>query len=290
MCFGQDETALDLPCLHWGNTESVWKVLLVHGFLSSAETFLELAEGMVAKGWYVTAVDLRGHGSAPKGSKYRIEDYALDLEQVVLCNGAPWDLVIAHSMGAAASAVVASKNSRWCNRLAMLDPCLYWTRTSEDEIASFVRCCKEETVQDVHRSHPHWNTSVVEAKIKGQRAVPECCIRETLISNSARDFRFPASQLDIPIFILGADLSKTTFNGWGSCAVKDNVSFVRLDGTSHNPHRDKPVEALHLIGQWAYDTAMSDAEFFGPPPVSSITCEATHQSDYLAYPEILAAF
>jgi pimeloyl-ACP methyl ester carboxylesterase len=226
-------------------------LLLVHGFLSSAETFVEIAEGMVANGWCVTAVDLRGHGSAPQGSTYHMEDYAADLEQVLCVGGKPWDLVVAHSMGAAASSIVASRNPAWCNRLAMLDPCLYWTPTSESEAESFVACCQKETIEDVLASQPHWNRSVVEAKIKGQQSVSAQCIRDTLVNNSFRDFRVEAAQLELPLFIIGADMSKTTFAGWGDCQVKADFSFVRLDGTSHNPHRDKPNEVLCLLREWA---------------------------------------
>jgi pimeloyl-ACP methyl ester carboxylesterase len=281
MCFARNESPLELPLTHWGNPDAALRVLLVHGFLSSAETFVELAEGMVAQGWHVTAVDLRGHGKAPQGSTYRIEDYALDLEQVTRSNGKPWDLVVAHSMGAAASSVVASRNPSWCNRLAMLDPCLYWTPTEESQVPSFVACCTNETVEDVLKSQPHWNASVVEAKIKGQRAVSERCIRETLLSNSLRDFRVYAAELDLPLFIVGSDLSKTTFDGWGSCPVKENISFIRLDGTSHNPHRDKPVEVLELIEDWARDAPVRvTRDPLQPLGKSSITCGVNYELGY----------
>jgi pimeloyl-ACP methyl ester carboxylesterase len=54
-------------------------------------------------GWHATAVDLRGHGTAPRALDYTIDAYASDVLHTAAPDGEPWDLVIGHSLGGAAA-------------------------------------------------------------------------------------------------------------------------------------------------------------------------------------------
>ena len=73
-------------------------------------------------GWYAAAVDLRGHGTAPRALDYTIAAYAADLAATAPADGEPWDLVIGHSLGGAASTVAAAAHPAWTRRLILIDP------------------------------------------------------------------------------------------------------------------------------------------------------------------------
>jgi alpha-beta hydrolase superfamily lysophospholipase len=51
-------------------------------------------------GWHATAVDLRGHGTAPRALDYTIDAYASDVLHTAAPDDEPWDLVIGHSSAA----------------------------------------------------------------------------------------------------------------------------------------------------------------------------------------------
>jgi Lysophospholipase len=116
--------ALTLPRLHWGPKDSTLQALVVHGLGSSAATTWRLSEALAEAGWSATAVDLRGHGLAPRGSSYRIEDFAEDLAATTPVGGGSWDVVIGHSIGAASAVFAAHHNPSWAERLILLDPAL----------------------------------------------------------------------------------------------------------------------------------------------------------------------
>ena len=88
--------ALTLPRLHWGPKDSELTALIVHGLGSSAATTWQLSEALAEAGWSATAVDLRGHGLAPRGTSYRIDDFAEDLAATTPEGGGSWDVVIGH--------------------------------------------------------------------------------------------------------------------------------------------------------------------------------------------------
>jgi pimeloyl-ACP methyl ester carboxylesterase len=117
-------STVTLPRWHWGDPTSPRRALLVHGLGSSAQTTWRLSEGLADAGWSATAVDLRGHGDAPRASRYRIEDFAGDLLGTRPEDGGAWQLVVGHSIGAAAAAQAAGTDDGWAERLVLLDPAL----------------------------------------------------------------------------------------------------------------------------------------------------------------------
>jgi len=70
---------LTLPRISWGDPASDRRVLLVHGLGSSAALMWRVGTALADAGWHATAVDLRGHGDAPRALDYSVAAYAADL-------------------------------------------------------------------------------------------------------------------------------------------------------------------------------------------------------------------
>ena len=71
--------AVTLPRLSWGDPAAERRVLLVHGLGSSGALMWRLGDAIAATGAVAVAVDLRGHGDAPRSLDYSVDAYAADL-------------------------------------------------------------------------------------------------------------------------------------------------------------------------------------------------------------------
>jgi alpha-beta hydrolase superfamily lysophospholipase len=82
----------------WGNGER--DVLIVHGLAEHLGRYQHVAERLVAAGWRVTVVELRGHGESGgrRGHTRHWHRYVEDLQAALAQVGRPVALV-AHSMG-----------------------------------------------------------------------------------------------------------------------------------------------------------------------------------------------
>ena len=76
-------------------------------------------------------MDLRGHGYAPRAATYRISDFAADVEATTPAGGGSWDVVIGHSIGAAAAVVAAHNSPQWDQEADLARPRHYWSSRSE---------------------------------------------------------------------------------------------------------------------------------------------------------------
>src|SRR3954452_3814698 len=105
-----------LPRISWGSPTAPRRALLVHGLGSNAALMWRFGVALGGAGWRADAVDLRGHGTAPRALDYTIAAYAADLASTTPEAGAG-ALVVAHSRGGAAAAVVAAADPGWTSRL-----------------------------------------------------------------------------------------------------------------------------------------------------------------------------
>ena len=97
-----------LPRLSWGDPASSRRALLVHGLGSNGALMWRYGTALADVGWHAQAVDLRGHGTAPRALDYTIDAYASDVLHTAAPDGEPWDLVIGHSLGGAAATAAMS--------------------------------------------------------------------------------------------------------------------------------------------------------------------------------------
>jgi len=244
--------ALALPKLHWGVTNSSRTALVVHGLGSSAATTWQVSEALADGGWSVTAIDLRGHGSAPRGSTYRIADFAEDLRHTTPDGGGSWDVVIGHSIGAASAVVSAHDEPAWTKRLILLDPALeLGDATTEQVLENQRQGHLHQGVDEIRGANPHWHPLDVEIKVQAHRQASLFALEHAVFDNDPWNVTREATTLSVPTHVIGADPAQGSMfcNDYAKRMVEANneMTYEVIEGAGHSVHRDKPHETIEAI-------------------------------------------
>ena len=244
---------LTLPRLAWGDPASDRHALLVHGLGSSAALMWRLGEALAEAGWHATAVDLRGHGDAPRALDYTVAAYGADLSITLPHRDGSWDAVIGHSLGGAASTLAAASDPAWTRRLVLIDPAI----SLEGRDATVIRKSQERAFDDnrlevVRAEHPHWHPQDVELKVDAVHRASRWAVEQTSAQNRPWDVRAEAATLAVPTHVIAADPSVySLFAGEaaeGILASNPRITMSVVEGAGHSPHRDKPEDTVrHLL-------------------------------------------
>jgi pimeloyl-ACP methyl ester carboxylesterase len=84
------------------------RLVLVHGITESRRTWDPLLAPLIAAGYRVIAVDLRGHGGSSRVAPYDLATMAGDLAAVLEVEGADDALLVGHSLGGAVVSAYAA--------------------------------------------------------------------------------------------------------------------------------------------------------------------------------------
>lgn len=239
-----------LPRLAWGSPDGP-RALLAHGLGSDGALMWRYGTALADAGWYAVAVDLRGHGAAPRALDYTIAAYAADLSVVAPDDGGPWDAVVGHSLGGAAATVAAAERPAWTRRLVLVDPAI----ALSDEDRETVRASQEQafadpTVEAVRAAHPDWHPIDVELKARAARRASRWAIEQTSLQNADWDVRAEAAALAVPTHVIGADPAVySLFTGALADEVLRNpvMTMGVIPGAGHSPHRDRPEAAVAAL-------------------------------------------
>lgn len=238
---------MQLPSHTWGDSNSTRRALLVHGLNGSAATWERFANRLVDDGWHVTAVDLRGHGSAPAGDDYALASYAADLPRH------DWDLVVGHSLGGASSLFAASTPG-FTQRLVLLDPVLEIDAADRDAIIADQIEELALTVESLTAAKPHWHPLDVTSKVDAARLSSVATARGSFDDNPDWNLVVEASTVRVPTLILGGDPAVYTMLAPETAAAittaNPHVSYVVLEGAGHSPQRDRFEETLAAVLAW----------------------------------------
>lgn len=239
-----------LPRLSWGAADAP-RVLLVHGLGSDGALMWRFGTALADAGWHAVAVDLRGHGDAPRALDYSIAAYAADLAAASPDGGGPWDAVVGHSLGGAAATVAAAEHPGWARRLVLIDPAI--KLSSEDR--DIVRVSQEQsfadpTVEAVRAEHPAWHPLDVELKARATQRASRWAIEQTSAQNEPWDVRAQAAALTLPTHVIGADPEvHSIFTGELAAEVLRNpaVTMSVIADAGHSPHRDRPEATVAAL-------------------------------------------
>lgn len=236
-----------LPRLSWGSPDAPRRALLVHGLGSNGALMWRYGVALADAGWRADAVDLRGHGTAPRTLDYSIPAYAADLAATRPGAGEPepWDLVIGHSLGGAASVVAAAGAPAWTRRLVLIDPAISLT----DRDRGIVRDSQTRSFDDpseaaVRADHPDWHPQDVELKALSAQQASRWAVEQTSAQNEPWDVTDAALRVDVPTHVIASDPHVySIFRGKpAEQVVERNPRFTMsvVEGAGHSPHRDKP--------------------------------------------------
>lgn len=248
-------TALTLPRLLWGSPDSRRQALIVHGLGSSAQTCWRIGEALAEWGFLATAVDLRGHGYAPRGSSYRIQDFADDLAQTAPTTTGAWDVVIGHSIGAASAAVAAFQRPEWAQKLVLLDPALALGEERKKLVHQGQLDGHDRlTEEDVARDNPHWHPLDIELRIWSARTASRFALEHAVLDNPVWDTTEQARGLSQETLVIGGDPDvDSMFTGdHAEELLKANprMTHTVIAGAGHSPHRDRPEATLQALREF----------------------------------------
>ncbi len=241
-----------LPRLSWGSPAAPHRALLVHGLGSNGALMWRFGTALADAGWRADAVDLRGHGTAPRALDYTLDAYAADLAATLPVGGGAWDVVVAHSLGGAAATIVASADAEWTRRLLLVDPAIHLTDHDRDVVRkSQEDAFADPTVEAVRRDHPLWHEHDVELKALSARQASRWAVEQTSTQNAVWDVRDEASALSIPTHVIASDPEVySIFRGKPAERVlADNprLTMSVVAGAGHSPHRDKPEATIAAL-------------------------------------------
>lgn len=241
-----------LPRIAWGDPAAERRALLVHGLGSSAALMWRLGTALADAGWHATAVDLRGHGDAPRGLDYSTDAYAADLAVTHPDGGGAWDAVIGHSLGGAASTVASADLPSWTRRLILIDPAI----AVEGRDAKIIRKSQERAfadprVETVRAEHPHWHPQDHELKVDAVLRASRWAVEQTSAQNQPWDVREAVTRLSVPTHVIGADPGVySLFTGALAdevVASSPRITMSVVPGAGHSPHRDAPEETIRQL-------------------------------------------
>jgi len=208
-------------------------------------------------GWRADAVDLRGHGTAPRALDYRLAAYAADLaatrpESLASAEAGTWDLVIGHSLGGAASVLATADHPSWTRRLILIDPAIALTDRDRDIVRdSQTRSFDDPSEAAVRAEHPHWHPQDVELKSLSARQASRWAVEQTSSQNPEWDVRATALRIDVPTHVIASDPAVySIFRGKPAEEVvtrNPRFSMSVVEGAGHSPHRDKPDAAVQAL-------------------------------------------
>ena len=243
---------LTLPRLCWGDPSSARRALLVHGLGSSGALMWRLGDALAAAGWHATAIDLRGHGDAPRALDYSVQAYGADLVSTLPTGGGRWDAVVGHSLGGAASTVAAASSPEWTARLVLLDPAIL----VDGRDAAIVRKSQERAFADnrielVREEHPHWHPQDWELKVDAVRRTSAWAVEQTSVQNTPWDVTADAARLTVPTHVIGSDPDVySIFAGEVArsvLAANPLITMSVVEGAGHSLHRDRPEDSIRQL-------------------------------------------
>lgn len=242
-------TPVTLPRLAWGHPDAPRHALLVHGLGSSGALMWRIGVALADAGWRAEAVDLRGHGDAPRTLDYSVAAYGADLAETAAPGGVAWDAVIGHSLGGAATVIASADHPEWSRRLVLIDPAILVEKRDADIVRkSQDRAFADNRLAVVTAEHPTWHPIDLELKIDSVQRASRWAVEQTSSQNRPWDVRDAAARVAVPTHVLGADPEVySLFTGATAEAVlATNPLFTMsiVHGAGHSLHRDKPEQSV----------------------------------------------
>lgn len=242
---------VNLPTTEWGDPAAQHSALLIHGINGAGAGWWRLGEALAEAGWHAVAVDLRGHGTAPRADSYLIADYVDDLP------GTDWDLVVGHSLGGAIG-VAAAARPGFTRRLLLLDPVLRIPAAEKAAVQADQVAELTASIADLTAERPLWHPLDIRLKFDASRQADREMVDRTFNQNDPWELIDAASTLDVDTLILGADPAVYTFfpadQADAVVAANARVTYRVVPGAGHSPHRDRPAESIAAMFDWIVTT------------------------------------
>lgn len=229
------------------------RIALIHGVSGDQAIFHDLTDRLVARGYAVTGVDLRGHGESPRGTSYEVADFAGDLVDTLPTG---LDLIAGHSLGAIA--LVAAVPRLQPVAAIYLDPAWFASADfdavamhanvgehpdgrpfSLDELAAVNTRWGSANLRRARDSHTRWDASMLEAVT---RATTDTSLTATPL--------LPPGPAAVPsLVVLGADSPVAAHFPTAQVVAQGYEVRVQAEA-GHNLHLDDPDATVAALSGW----------------------------------------
>jgi pimeloyl-ACP methyl ester carboxylesterase len=235
--------------------------VLLHGLMAQAATWWRIGPALAGLGWQTSAVDLPGHGRAPRLPG------AVDLDGFVgaLAERLPdrVDLLVGHSLGAVAALALAVRRPEIARALVLEDPPGALADGERFLLSLAVEADGELVTQDrtvlVERertANPGWAELDVTNYIDGIAAADVPAIAAALRSPLRSDLPALVAAAPVPLLVLAGTEARGSALRGDRSAVRELLPpgrFVELDG-GHCLHRDRPAQWVAAVSAFAAAT------------------------------------
>jgi pimeloyl-ACP methyl ester carboxylesterase len=240
--------------------------VLLHGLMAQAATWWRIGPALADAGWETSAVDLPGHGQAPRLPRADDPD-GLDLDQFVaaLAERLPdrVDLLVGHSLGAVAALALAVRRPEIARALVLEEPPGMIGEGERVLLSLAVEADGELVAQDraavVHRErtgHPDWAEQDVLHYVDGIAAADVPAIAAALRAPLQADLPGLLTGAVVPVLVLAGTEARGSALRGDRAAVRDLLPpgrFVELDA-GHCPHREEPAGWLAAVSAFTAAT------------------------------------
>lgn len=225
------------------------RALLLHGLSSSPASLWRVQQWLEEAGWETETQALRGHAGQPPAVDYSLPSYASDLSQT-----GPWDLVVAHSLGATAATLVAAADPAWTTRLVLFEPVLRVAAEDEPAIIADQRAELELTRSELEAAKPLWNPRDVDAKLDAIAMVDPAAVTRTFTDTGRWDITDSARGLGVPTLVIAGDPAVyTMLDAADAMLIAERAQLAEyrvVPGAGHSPHLDAPDVTRDLVLSW----------------------------------------
>lgn len=226
------------------------RALFIHGLGSNSESWWRARGQLRLLGWDADAVELRGHGTAPRAESYALDDYAADL-----ASERGTDVAIGHSLGGAIAVTCQRDDPGWASALVLVDPVLHVDTAQRGQLRAEQAAEAQLDAATVRAMNPGWDRRDVDAKVNALAQLDPAAATRTFDDNPEWDLRDAARALEVPTLIIGGDPDVFTLFDpqLGAELVDANpvIEYVIITGAGHSPHRDDPGAVRRALMSWA---------------------------------------
>ncbi len=242
-------------------------VVLAHGFSDDGLCWTPVAE-VLAADYDVIMVDARGHGrsDAPEQG-YGSADHANDLAGVIRTLGLKHPAVLGHSMGAAATLVLAGLYPDLPRAILLEDPPPWWAPTAAGPvpvrrpaihrgIIELKRKTREELIAQARSQSPMWS----EAEL-GPWADSKLRFSFNILlagEPAAVDWPDIVRRVACPALLITADPARgaivTPETAAALQALAPQTRVVHIAGAGHSIHREQFVRYMEIVKTFLAET------------------------------------
>ncbi|MET8280577.1 alpha/beta fold hydrolase [Micromonospora sp. NPDC005174] len=221
-------------------------VVLLHGAMATAATWWRIGPALAGQGWRVYAIDLPGHGDAPRlDGPFSLRRFAtLTAERLP----ERIDLLAGHSLGAVVALLLAAGRLRRVRALVLEDPPDRMPDAWEVPPAD-----RDAALRRVRRLHPRWADEDVASAVDGASAADLAGIRAAVASRPRWNLGQLVTDAAAPIAVLTPPAGTGGALSASRTRLRRLVGadrFVEIDG-GHCAHRACPDLWLTSVTRFA---------------------------------------